>query len=164
MSHIAYISIGSNIGDGTRNCDRGIAAVAAADGIELLERSKLFLTEPVDYLDQPWFTNAMIKIRTSLEPLELLDVLKQIEREAGRKPHTVRFGPRVLDLDILFYEDMVLDSDVLVLPHPRMHKRHFVLRPFCDIDPTVEHPVYKKNIQELFDLLDEQGQKVQVHE
>ena len=164
MSHIAYISIGSNLGDCVENCTEGMEAIAATEGIELLVRSKLFLTEPVDYQDQPWFINAMIKIRTTLAPLELLAVLKKIEREAGRTTQPVRFGPRVLDLDILFYEDMVMNSDVLVLPHPRMHKRHFVLRPFCDIDPNVEHPVYKKNIRELFDLLDEQGQKVRVYE
>ena len=164
MSPIAYISIGSNLGDCVGNCIRGMDAIAATEGIELLARSKLFVTEPVDYRDQPWFINAMIKVRTTLAPLELLAVLKEIEREAGRTKQPVRFGPRVLDLDILFYEDMVVNSDVLVLPHPRMHKRHFVLRPFCDIDPTVEHPVYKKNVRELFDMLDEQGQKVRVYE
>lgn len=164
MTHIAYISVGSNIGDGAMNCNNGMAAIAAVDEIEVLAQSRLFLTEPVDYLDQPWFTNAMIKVRTSLEPLALLAVLKRIEREAGRKAQKVRFGPRVLDLDILFYEDRVLNSEALVLPHPRMHKRHFVLRPFCDIDPNVEHPVYKKNIRELYDMLDERGQKVRVYE
>lgn len=164
MRHTAYISIGSNVGDCAKNCNNGMAAIAATDGIELIARSKLFLTEPVDYLDQPWFINAMVKISTSLEPLDLLAALKGIEREAGRKEQQVRFGPRVLDLDILFYEDRVINSAALVLPHPRMHKRHFVLRPFCDIDPTVEHPVYKKNIQQLFDMLDERGQKVRVCE
>lgn len=164
MGHIAYISIGSNIGHPAENCSLGIAAIAATEGIELLAQSKLFLTEPVDYLEQPWFINAMVKIRTSLDPLSLLAALKNIEREAGRKAQAVKFGPRVLDLDILFYEDMVINSEILVLPHPRMHKRHFVLRPFCDIDPTVEHPVYKKNIQQLFDMLDERGQKVRAYE
>lgn len=163
MPPVAYISIGSNVGDRARNCRQGMAAIAAADGIELLARSKLFLTEPVDYREQPWFINAMVKISTSLEPLELLDVLKSIEREVGRKDPTVKFGPRVLDLDILFYEDRVINSETLVLPHPRMHRRHFVLRPFCDIDPTVEHPLYKKNVRQLFDMLDERGQKVLVY-
>lgn len=164
MRHIAYISVGSNVGDRAENCNSGMAAIAAVDGIELITRSKLFLTEPVDYLEQSWFINAMVKIRTSLEPLELLAVLKGIEREAGRKEQKVKFGPRVLDLDILFYEDRVINSEALVLPHPRMHQRHFVLRPFCDIDPTVEHPVYRKNIRQLFDMLDERGQKVRVYE
>ncbi len=164
MGHIAYISIGSNVGDRAENCNNGMAAIAAVDGIDLLARSKLFLTEPVDYLDQSWFINAMVKISTSLDPLALLAVLKGIEREAGRKEQMVKFGPRVLDLDILFYEDMVINSETLVLPHPRMHRRNFVLRPFCDIDPTVEHPVYKKNIRQLVDLLDDRGQKVLVYE
>lgn len=164
MRHIAYISIGSNVGDRAENCSGAMAAIGAADGIEVISRSKLFWTEPVDYLDQPWFVNAMVKISTTLEPLELLNVLKQIERESGRAEQKIRFGPRVLDLDILFYEDRVINSDRLVVPHPRMHQRGFVLRPFCDIDPTVEHPVYKKNVQQLFDLLDEQGQEVRVYE
>ena len=164
MRQIAYISIGSNVGDCAQNCKNAMETIAATDGIELISRSRLFLTEPVDFREQPWFVNAMVKISTSLEPQALLAVLKRIEREAGRKEQKVKFGPRILDLDILFYGDSVINSDTLVLPHPRMHKRHFVLRPFCDIDPTVEHPVYKKNIQELFDMLDERGQKVRVYE
>jgi 2-amino-4-hydroxy-6-hydroxymethyldihydropteridine diphosphokinase len=164
MTHIAYISIGSNIGDRAENCRQAMASLEATDGIDVLARSQLFLTEPVDYVEQPWFVNAMVKVRTSLEPLALLAVLKGIERLAGRLEQPVRFGPRVLDLDILFYDDRVLNSETLVLPHPRMHQRHFVLRPFCDIDPNVEHPVYKKNIRQLFDLLGEQGQKVRVYE
>ncbi len=164
MGHIAYISVGSNIGDPVENCRKAMDTIAATPEIELLSRSRLFWTEPVDYCDQPWFVNAMIKIRTSLEPLDLLAVLKEIEHGAGRREKRVRFGPRELDLDILFYEDRIINSEALVLPHPRMHRRHFVLRPFCDIDPTVEHPVYKKNIQALYDMLDERGQKVRVVE
>ena len=164
MGHIAYISIGSNVGDPAGNCRKAMAVIAATEGIELLARSKLFWTEPVDYPDQAWFINALIKVRTSLEPSDLLAVLKAIERGAGRREQGVRFGPRELDLDILFYEDRIINSESLVLPHPRMHRRHFVLRPFCDIDPTVEHPVYRKNIQELYDMLDERGQKVRVAE
>jgi 2-amino-4-hydroxy-6-hydroxymethyldihydropteridine diphosphokinase len=164
MRHIAYISIGSNVGDRAGNCSGAMTAIGAVDGIEVISRSKLFWTEPVDYRDQPWFVNAMVKISTTLEPLELLNVLKKIERESGRAEQKIRFGPRVLDLDILFYEDRVINSDRLVVPHPRMHQRGFVLRPFCDIDPTVEHPVYKKNVQQLFDMLNEQGQEVRVYE
>ena len=111
MSHIAYISIGSNVGDCAANCSKAISTIAATDGIELIARSKLFLTEPVDYRDQPWFINAMVKIRTSLAPMVLLAVLKEIEREAGRREQKVKFGPRVLDLDILFYEDRVINSE-----------------------------------------------------
>ncbi|MFO8049950.1 MAG: 2-amino-4-hydroxy-6-hydroxymethyldihydropteridine diphosphokinase [Desulfosudaceae bacterium] len=164
MPHSAYISVGSNLGRRDDNCRLGIKELAAAEGIEVLRQSKLFLTEPVDYLDQEWFVNVMVKIETTLEPLELLAVLKDIERRAGRTIQPITFGPRVLDLDILFYEDLILESETLVLPHPRMHKRHFVLQPLCDIDPDVEHPVYKKNIRELRDLLDNHNQTVRVYE
>jgi len=164
MPHIAYISIGSNVGDSAENCSRAMTTIAAMDGIELISRSRLFLTEPVDYLDQPWFVNAMVKISTSLEPLDLLAALKAIERETGRTEQKVRFGPRVLDLDILFYEDRVINSEALVPVLIKQNIQIQVLRPFCDIDPTVEHPVYKKNIRQLFDMLDERGQKVRVYE
>ncbi|MFP4039428.1 MAG: 2-amino-4-hydroxy-6-hydroxymethyldihydropteridine diphosphokinase [Desulfosudaceae bacterium] len=164
MPHSAYISVGSNLGRRNDNCRRGIKELAAAEGIEVLRQSRLFLTEPVDYLDQEWFVNVMVKIETTLEPLALLAVLKDIEHRAGRTIQPISFGPRVLDLDILFYEDLILDSETLVLPHPRMHKRNFVLQPLCDIDPDVEHPVYKKNIRELRDLLDNHNQTVRVYE
>ena len=101
-----------------------------------------------------------IKIETTLVPLQLLKELRTIETLAGRTDSGVKFGPRVLDLDILFYDDLVENSSGLVIPHPRMHKRRFVLKPICDIDPKLVHPVLKKDMQYLLDNLDDGGQKV----
>ncbi|MFP4446613.1 MAG: 2-amino-4-hydroxy-6-hydroxymethyldihydropteridine diphosphokinase [Desulfosudaceae bacterium] len=164
MTHVAYISVGSNMGQRDVNCRQGIALLAESEGVEVIRTSRMFLTEPVDYLDQEWFVNVMVKIETTLEPLALLAVLQEIERRAGRTSRPIPFGPRILDLDILFYENMILDSEQLVLPHPRMHQRHFVLQPLCDIDPEVEHPVYKKNIRELCEMLNHRHQAVQEYE
>jgi 2-amino-4-hydroxy-6-hydroxymethyldihydropteridine diphosphokinase len=158
-THTAYLSIGSNLGDPLRNCQEGIAALCADARVELLARSPFYRTEPVDFLDQEWFVNAALQVRTTLAPLELLALLQSIQRRMGRKNDAVRFGPRILDLDIIFYNDLVLDTPHLVVPHPRMHKRRFVLQPICDIDPGVVHPLLGQTMQELLNQLpiDEQG-------
>ena len=114
----------------------------------------MYRTEPVDYKDQDWFVNYVVKIKTTLDPFSLLDTVKSIERSAGRTGDGIRFGPRVLDLDIILYDMMVLDTSKLVIPHPRMHKRHFVLKPICDIDPDIIHPVFNTTMQSLLEDLD----------
>ena len=101
----------------------------------------------------------MVRIDTILDHYQLLDELKSIELNAGRTVDAVKFGPRILDLDILFYDEWVLDSPKLIVPHPRMDKRRFVLKPICDIDPTLVHPVLKKDMRSLLDSLDDIGQK-----
>lgn len=144
--HTVFISIGSNIGNKLENCGKGIATLTRTVETVLLKKSGFYRTEPVDYTDQDWFVNCAVKIKTSLNPFELLTELKRIEAEAGRKNNSVRFGPRVLDLDIIFFDDQTLNSDNLVIPHPRMHQRRFVLRPICDIEPDVIHPAFKKDM------------------
>lgn len=158
--HIVYISIGSNLGDKLSNCRKGIAELTNHDVGALKGKSRFYKTEPVDYMDQDWFINAVVKIETSLDPFQLFNRMKQIETAAGREPDIVRFGPRVLDLDILLYDDMVIHSSDLEIPHPRMHKRRFVLQPFCDIDSRTVHPVLKKDMQYLLNNLDKKGQMV----
>jgi 2-amino-4-hydroxy-6-hydroxymethyldihydropteridine diphosphokinase len=163
----AYISIGSNIGQRSDNCRSGITALTKIDGIDLIAQSRMFLTEPVNYEDQEWFVNAVAKIATTLTPKVLLAQLKNIERTAGRTAPKIRYGPRILDLDIIFYEDKIINSNTLKIPHPRMHKRLFVLRPFCDIDPHIMHPVFQKTIRQLSDALqagDTGDKKVLVYE
>ncbi|MBU0985976.1 MAG: 2-amino-4-hydroxy-6-hydroxymethyldihydropteridine diphosphokinase [Proteobacteria bacterium] len=159
-NHTAYICAGSNIGDKGLNCRNGIEALAKSGDAVLKAQSRYYKTEPVDYQDQDWFVNVMVKIETALDPWQLLRQLKTIERAAGRGCDPIRFGPRVLDLDIIFYNNLVTDTPQLVIPHPRMHKRRFVLKPICDIDPKVFHPVLKKNVQQLLDLLGKDGQMV----
>ena len=158
--HTVFIGAGSNIGDKVLNCKKGIAALTRSKKTVLKDWSRFYKTEPVDYKDQDWFVNLVVKIETRLDPFQLLDELKSIERGTGRVYGPIRFGPRILDLDILLYDNWVKNSSRLVIPHPRMHKRRFVLKPICDIDPEIIHPVLKKDMQYLLDILDENQQKV----
>ncbi|MDA8140917.1 MAG: 2-amino-4-hydroxy-6-hydroxymethyldihydropteridine diphosphokinase [Desulfobacteraceae bacterium] len=158
--HWAYISIGSNLGDRLQNCLQGIAALEADHLIQLVARSPFYETEPVDFLDQDWFLNGAIKIETVLAPLELLGKLQRVQAAAGRTSKGVRYGPRVLDLDIIFYEDLVMRVLDLTIPHERMHKRRFVLQPICDIDASVVHPVLKKDVRQLLAQLNPEEQKI----
>ena len=126
--HVVFISIGSNIGEKHLNCQNGISAIEDTGLSEIKDVSKFYRTEPVDYLEQDWFINAAVKIETRLDPFQLLNELQSIQGKAGRKKNMMRFGPRVLDLDIIFYDDLILKEDELSIPHPRMHKRRFVFK------------------------------------
>ena len=158
--HTAYISVGSNLGHKLDNCRAGIAALTDSAHVRLAGQSLVYRTEPVDFLDQDWFVNYVVKLETTLEPLVLLDSLKSIEHHAGRPTDSVRFGPRLLDLDIIFYDQTVMNHPRLVIPHPRMHKRRFVLKPICDIDPHINHPVYHRTVRSLLEDLDNTGQRI----
>jgi 2-amino-4-hydroxy-6-hydroxymethyldihydropteridine diphosphokinase len=158
--HTAFVGIGSNQGDKQDNCLRGIAALASDDRFRLLNQSSLYQTEPVDYLDQDWFVNCAVKIETSLGPFELLAALQEIQKNAGRIQDAIRFGPRILDMDIIFYDAIVINHTDLVLPHPRMHLRRFVLKPLCDMDPAWRHPILDQTVRHLLDNLDVSGQGV----
>ncbi len=158
--HIVYVSVGSNMGNRIKNCRVGIANFITAANLTLLDQSLFYATEPVDYEDQDWFINAVIKIVTDLDPLQLLQVIKTIQQTAGRVKDSIRFGPRVLDLDVLLYDNIAVSMPEIEIPHPRMHKRRFVLRPICDIDPTIIHPMLKKSMQFLLDQLDDNTQRV----
>lgn len=132
------IGLGSNLGDREANIGRGLDRLAER-GFILERRSDLYLTEPVDGPPQDWFVNAVARGTTALAPAELLDACLRVEQELGRV-RTVRNGPRPLDLDLLLYGDLVRDDETLVLPHPRLHHRRFVLVPLCDLAPDVIHP------------------------
>lgn len=157
--HTAYISVGSNLGDKLENCRRGIRRLDR-DDVWLKAESRIYQTEAVDYTDQEWFINLVVKIETLLDPYRLLQRLQSIQRKAGRLQDSIRFGPRVLDLDILFYDEVVINSTQLVIPHPRMHKRRFVLQPLCDIDPAIMHPVLKTDVRTLLNRLDDNEQRI----
>lgn len=157
MTHTVYIAIGSNLGDKLSNCKKGIELLEKS-GITILACSHFYKTEPVDYTDQDRFINAAVKAETGLAPLQLLKLLKSIEKEAGRVD-TVRFGPRILDMDIIFYDDVITDDSGLIIPHPRMHKRRFVLAPICDIEPELVHPVLKQTMAALLKQSDDDPQQ-----
>lgn len=159
-THIAYLSVGSNLGDKLLNCRRALEALAADGTVRVQVRSRVYRTEPVDYTEQDWFINQVVRIETELEPTALLDCLQAVQRQLGRIEPAVRFGPRVIDLDILLYDRLVLDGPRLSLPHPRMHHRRFVLKPLCDIDPDLILPVLGRDVRTLLKELGEDGQEV----
>jgi 2-amino-4-hydroxy-6-hydroxymethyldihydropteridine diphosphokinase len=147
---VVYLALGSNLGDRADNLRRALRALG--DKLALETISPCYETEPVYVLDQPRFYNLVCRARTTLAPLDLLRFLKDLETALGREPG-LRFGPRVIDLDILFYDDLVFDSPELTLPHPRLHERAFVLVPLADIAPGLVHPTLGLAISALRDKL-----------
>jgi len=160
-THIAYISAGSNIGGKLENCRNGLRSIADSVSSAVINVSPFYHTEPVHCIDQDWFVNAVAKIETLLDPFSLLDELKSIEIKAGRLLDAERFSPRILDLDILLYDCSAIDAPGLVIPHPEMHKRRFVLKPICDIDERIIHPLLKKEMRFLLNLLDGSEQRIE---
>jgi len=146
MSTIAYIGIGSNIGDKTANCQTAVECLAETGRI--IGVSSFYYTEPVGYKEQEDFINAVATLETGHSPAELLTICHAIEDRLGRR-RTVRWGPRTVDLDILLYGDLVVSRPDLVIPHPLMAVRKFVLAPLVEIAPTVMHPVLNKTMIQL---------------
>ena len=144
---IVHIGIGSNLGNREENCLKAIRFLSQ-NGIHVRKRSSMYETEPWGVKEQPGFINMTIEGETGLRPAELLEVLKKIEDEIGRT-ETYRWGPRVIDLDVLLYDNLVMHTPELTIPHPRMHEREFVLRPLAEIAPDKIHPVLKKTMREL---------------
>ncbi|MEZ4524564.1 MAG: 2-amino-4-hydroxy-6-hydroxymethyldihydropteridine diphosphokinase [Desulfobacterales bacterium] len=158
--HTAYIAVGSNMGNKLAWCQKGIAELEKKGTSSVTACSRFYRTEPVDFTDQDWFVNAVVRVSTALNPHELLAQLNAIEFSAGRIRTRQRFGPRTLDMDIVFYDDVIMDSPNLILPHPRMHKRHFVLQPICDIDASLVHPRLRKTVSALLNELEKTGQEI----
>jgi 2-amino-4-hydroxy-6-hydroxymethyldihydropteridine diphosphokinase len=154
MGYIAYIGIGSNIGDKINQCEKAISEILKVDHHKLLAKSSLFKTQPTGYTSQDWFVNGVIKIETDLEAHELLRKLKAIESQLGRT-ETFRWGPRTIDLDILFFDDAEIHTEELQVPHPSIQERQFVLIPLAEIDRYLIHPVLKKTVQELLNNIKE---------
>lgn len=134
---IAYLSLGSNMGDKLAHLEQARRRLRAAEGVSVLRESPLYLTRPVGKLDQEWFLNQVLEIATNLEPYALLELCQDIEQALGRVRHE-RWGPRTLDIDILLYDNLSSSDPVLTLPHPRMLARAFVLVPLADLNPELE--------------------------
>jgi 2-amino-4-hydroxy-6-hydroxymethyldihydropteridine diphosphokinase len=139
VGEIAYFSLGSNLGDREANLREAIAGLQAA-GVRVRRVSSIYETEPVDYLEQPWFLNCVVEGETELPALDLLRALRGIEERMGSKKLVAK-GPRLVDLDILLYGDEIIDTPELQVPHPRMPLRRFVLEPLAEIAAGVRHPV-----------------------
>jgi 2-amino-4-hydroxy-6-hydroxymethyldihydropteridine diphosphokinase len=144
---IVHIGIGSNLGNRQENCLEAIRRLEH-HGVSVLKRSSMIETEPWGKTDQPHFINLAIEAETDLSPEELLLLLKNIEKSMGREK-TEHWGPREIDLDMLFYDDRIIDSADLKIPHPHLHERDFVLKSLVEIAPEKGHPVLKKKISEL---------------
>lgn len=141
-----FLGLGSNIGDREKHIYEAIFFITEVSSS--IKVSHLYLTEPVGSIKQEWFLNCALEIDTSITPERLLSLVKSIERKIGRKK-TVKNGPRIIDVDILFYGDMVVNTKTLVIPHPLIQERLFVLQPLMDLDPFFIHPILKKTIREL---------------
>lgn len=145
-----YLGIGSNIGDKEANCEKSLEHLARAEGIEVLDRSQFYFTKPVGGPPQEDYLNGAVKIETTVSPEELLKTIKEIERSMGREARHEKNFPRIIDIDILLYGNLMLDKDGLSIPHPAMHERDFVLRGLLEIAPEVVHPGLGKTIKELY--------------
>ncbi len=157
----AYLSIGSNRGEKKENLIQAIDCLNHHKMVRVVAVSSFYKTQPQNFADQDWFVNAALKIETRAEPLALLDILKQIELSLDRQGKAFRFGPRKIDLDIIFFHDRILKTDRLEIPHPRMAQRCFVLRPLCDIGADEVHPVLHQTSLQLLKIIEKQeSQKV----
>jgi 2-amino-4-hydroxy-6-hydroxymethyldihydropteridine diphosphokinase len=153
---IIYLALGSNLGDRSANLLAAIAALPPA--VRLLALSPVYETSPWGLTAQPAFLNMALKGETALAPVELLKHLKLLETGLGRQP-AVRWGPRLIDMDILFYDELILATPELTLPHPHLHERAFVLVPLADLEPDLLHPVLGVPVRELLAAVDTTGVK-----
>ncbi len=147
-----FLGLGSNIGNKRKNLINAIKLIDSHNHIEIKDISKFYLSPPYGFEEQESFINCVIEIATDLTPFDLLKVLKEMEKKLGRKP-TFRWGPRIIDIDILFYEDVIINEKELIVPHPDIQNRAFVLVPMVEIDSEFFHPLLKKTVYQLMNEL-----------
>lgn len=148
MWHTAYIGVGSNMGDKKENIMNAIDMINESKYTKVTKVADMYVTKPVGYEEQDDFLNTALQIKTILNPKELIKLLLDIEKTLKRE-RIIKWGPRTIDLDVLFYDDIITECEEIIVPHPRLHERMFVLKPLSDISPYLMHPVLKKRIFEL---------------
>lgn len=156
MNDQIYLSLGSNLGDRIENVKNALQSLSSSDEIKVISSSSFYETEPMGVTDQPRYINAAAKIETSLTPRALLKEVKSLEKAMGRR-ETFRWGPRVIDIDILLFGDIVVSEKGLNIPHPAMEKRAFVMIPLSEIGSAARHPVTGRTIGEMASGLSSQG-------
>ncbi|UXH42859.1 2-amino-4-hydroxy-6-hydroxymethyldihydropteridine diphosphokinase [Rossellomorea vietnamensis] len=153
----AYISLGSNMGDRAGYLEKAINILSSHGKIEVTKRSSLYETDPVGFTEQDQFLNMVIEIRTSLSPETLLHQCLQVEIDLGRE-REFKWGPRIIDLDILLFNHETIEAENLLIPHPRMQERAFVLIPLLEVAPSIEHPSFNAPLAEFLDEIpDKEG-------
>lgn len=162
VSKIALIGIGSNLSSPQANCRQALDHLEGHPDIETITCSAFYETEPLGVTEQNWFINAAARVTTKLEPDALLDLLLNVEKVMGRIRNE-KWGPRIIDLDLLLYEDRIIKTPRLEIPHPEMTQRRFVLAPLNELAPDTVHPVTKKTIRQLLSELPDKGKVVKVH-
>ena len=150
MHKIVYLSLGSNVGDRTANLNAAIERLRTLGEVEKV--SSFYETEPVEFVNQPWFLNCAVMLDTEKMPKQLLAGILDVEQQMGRR-RAQKKGPRAIDIDILLFGNSIIDTKGLTVPHPAMHERRFVLEPLAEIAPDARHPVFKRTIRELRDAL-----------
>ncbi len=162
--NIAFIALGSNMGAPLQNIKDAIALLKQSH-VEILKESPYYLTKPYGYRDQPDFVNSAVMVKISLSVKGLFSLLKSIEKKMGRE-QGVKYGPRVIDLDIIFFNRLIYQDVVITIPHPKMQERSFVLYPLCDLDKDFVHPLFKKTLGTLKNqLVEDFGiKRIEAHE
>ena len=154
VEHLVYLALGSNVGNRAANLKAALAALPPQ--MEVKAKSRVYETPPWGYANQEKFLNQVLKVQTYLKPEQLLKHLKRLEVALGREV-SFQNGPRLIDIDILFYDDLVFESPIVTIPHPRLHERGFVLMPLMDLAPDLVHPLKKQSIRELIAFCDVSG-------
>jgi 2-amino-4-hydroxy-6-hydroxymethyldihydropteridine diphosphokinase len=148
--HIAFLGLGSNVGDREEYIEQAIFLLSKTPGVKVMKKSANCETEPEGNTDQPQFLNAVVQIQTTLDPYKLLSMVQETENALGRE-RDVEWGPRTIDLDILLYDDQIISDDKLQIPHPLLHERIFVLKPLSEIAPGAVHPALERKIIDLYE-------------
>jgi 2-amino-4-hydroxy-6-hydroxymethyldihydropteridine diphosphokinase len=155
-----YLSFGSNLGSPVENIKKALAALPGV-GIEIRRVSSFYRTEPVEFRQQPWFTNCVAEVKTDLMPLQLLETLQRVERLLGRR-RAINKGPRTIDIDILLYENVIVQSGTLKIPHEGLERRKFVLAPLGELAADLRHPITQRTVLEMLNDAPDRSQVIRL--